>query len=54
MVVYQYGLSPSYSLSQLDTGTVAESIEHVWEIGSLVPGRVNPMTYQIGTCRFLA
>ena len=36
---------------------VAKSVEripHVWEIRSLVPGRVKPMTYQIDTCRFLA
>ena len=38
-------------------GAVAELIEcgpHVWEMGSLIPGRVKPMTYQIVTYRFLA
>ena len=24
----------------------------MWEIGSLVSGRVNPMTYKIDTCHF--
>ena len=39
-------------------GAVAESVlprwPCVWEIGSLVPGQVKPMTYQIDTCCFLA
>ena len=26
----------------------------IWEIGSLVASRVKPMTFKIGTCRFLA
>ena len=36
---------------------VAESVERrppVREIGSSIPGRVKPMTYQIKTCRFIA
>ena len=38
-------------------GAVAESVEHwphVWEIIGLNPCRVEPMTYQIDTRRFLA
>ena len=38
-------------------GTVAELVERwprVWEIGSLVLGRVKSMTYKIDTCRFVA
>ena len=36
---------------------MVESVERgprVREIGSLFPGRVNPIIYQIDTCRFLA
>ena len=36
---------------------VAESVEHrphVWEIGSSIPSPVEPIAYQIDTCRFLA
>ena len=37
--------------------TVAESVERrppVWEIGSLIPGRVKPKTYKIDTYHYLA
>ena len=40
-----------------EPGAVAALVEHklrVWEIGSLVPVRVKPITYQIHTCRLLA
>ena len=36
---------------------MAESVERrpqVQDTGSLVPGRVKPLTYKIDTCRFLA
>ena len=36
---------------------MTESVEHgpcVWEMVSLVPGRVNRMTYKIDTFHFLA
>ena len=38
-------------------GAVPESVEHglrVWDIGTLVPGQVKPMTYKIDICHFLA
>ena len=38
-------------------GVVAESVERrplVWEIGSLIPGQVKPMTYNVDTSCFLA
>ena len=44
-------------LNQTRLGVVAELIEHwsrVWEIKGSNPGRVKPMTYQIGTCRLRA
>ena len=47
--------TPHYTWALPDV--VAESVERrprVREIGSLVPGQVKPMTYQIDTCRFLA
>ena len=41
----------------MQPGAVTESVErgpHVWEIRSLVPGRVKIVTYKIDTCHFLA
>ena len=38
-------------------GAVAEFVEcmpGVWKVGSSVPSRVKPTTYQIDTCHFLA
>ena len=47
----------SFMASTLIPDVVADSMERLlcmWEIGSLVPGRVKPVTYKIETCHFLA
>ena len=46
----------SHTKIMLPPGVVAESVEQglrVWEIGSLVPQRIKPMSYKIDTCHFL-
>ena len=52
--MHLFVVSISYMYINERVGRIRERHPRVWEIRSLVPGRVKQMTYKVDNCRSLA